>query len=111
LNRLFENASADLPERKCRFIGVFTNGFWYFIWKILTGESHPKARLTLFQYSRYNSEQVLRLLVCIMKLQLKRIDLNRTVFGIYRTTAFCNQHDHWGDNSRTVKENIETRFK
>jgi hypothetical protein len=31
---------------------------WYFIWKILTGESHPKARLTLFpQYSRYNSEQ------------------------------------------------------
>jgi hypothetical protein len=36
-----------------------------------------------------------------MKLQLKRIDFNRTVFGIYRTTAFCNQHDHWGD--RTVK--------
>jgi hypothetical protein len=41
-----------------------------------------------------------------MKLQLKRIDLNRTVFGIYRTTAFCNQHDHWGDSR--LKENIDT---
>jgi hypothetical protein len=53
------------------------------------------------------ASKVLKLLVCIMKLQLKRIDLDRTVFGIYRTTAFCNQHDHWGNNSRTVKENID----
>jgi hypothetical protein len=35
------------------------------------------------------------------EIAIKTVDLNRTVFGIYRTTAFVTSH--WGDNSRTVK--------
>jgi aryl-alcohol dehydrogenase-like predicted oxidoreductase len=46
-----------LLARKCGLTCVFTNGFWYFIWKILTGESHPKARLTLFRNTLDTTEQ------------------------------------------------------
>jgi aryl-alcohol dehydrogenase-like predicted oxidoreductase len=54
----------------------------YFIWKILTGESHPKARLTLFpQYSRYNSEQSIPRYRLYHEIAKKRIDLNRTVLA------------------------------
>jgi hypothetical protein len=77
----------SLPERKCGFIGVFTNGILFYL-ENSNGWITSKHAYFIPQYSRYNSEQVLKL-VCIMKLQLKRIDLDRTVFGIYRTT-FCN---------------------
>jgi hypothetical protein len=49
------------------------NGIWYFIWKILTGESH-QARLTLFpQYSRYSEQSTQASF--IMKLQLNGLTL------------------------------------
>jgi aryl-alcohol dehydrogenase-like predicted oxidoreductase len=57
LNRFFENASAEVCLRENVAYCVFTNGFWYFIWKILTGESHPKARLTLFRNTLDTTEQ------------------------------------------------------
>jgi hypothetical protein len=59
---------------------------WYFIWKILTGESHPKARLTLFSIQqRAKKLQATRMYHEIAI--IKRIDL-RTVFGIYRQQLF-----------------------
>jgi aryl-alcohol dehydrogenase-like predicted oxidoreductase len=48
LNRLFENASAEVCLRENVGLLRIHQWLWYFIWKILTGESHPKARLTLF---------------------------------------------------------------
>jgi hypothetical protein len=89
-----------LLARKCGFIGVFTNGILFYL-ENLTGESHQSTPYFIPQYSRYNSEQ--STLGCLYhEIAIKTVDLDRTVFGIYRTT-FCNQHDHWGDNSRTLK--------
>jgi hypothetical protein len=83
---------------------VFTNGFWYFIWKILTGESHPKARLTLFpQYSRYNSEQSTQATRLYHEIAIKN-GLTLTELSL----AFIEQQPFVtstiiGANSRTVK--------
>ena len=59
LNRLFENASAEVCLREnVGLLAYSPMAFGVLSGKFLTGESHPKARLSLFpQYSRYNSAQ------------------------------------------------------
>jgi hypothetical protein len=60
----FENASAEVCLRENVGFGVFTNGFWYFIWKILTGESHPStpyfipAILSIQQRAKYSATRM-----------------------------------------------------
>ena len=57
LNRLFENASAEVCLREnVGLLAYSPLAFGVLSGKFLTGESHPKARLSLFpQYSRYSS--------------------------------------------------------
>lgn len=59
LNRLFENGSAEIAIREnVGLLAYSPLAFGVLTGKFLTGESHPKARLTLFpQFSRYNSAQ------------------------------------------------------
>lgn len=59
LNRLFENASAEVCLREdVGLLAYSPLAFGVLSGKFLTGESHPKARLSLFpQYSRYSSAQ------------------------------------------------------
>jgi aryl-alcohol dehydrogenase-like predicted oxidoreductase len=69
----------------------------------IPGESHP-ARLTLFpQYSRYNSEQSTQATRLYHEIAIKN-GLTLTELSLaFIEHSLCNQHDHWGDNSRTVK--------
>ncbi|HSD06106.1 aldo/keto reductase [Flavobacterium sp.] len=57
LNRLFENASAEVCIREnVGLLAYSPLAFGVLSGKFLTGESHPNARLSLFpQYSRYSS--------------------------------------------------------
>jgi len=57
LNRLFENASAEVCLREnVGLLAYSPLAFGVLSGKFLTGESHPNARLTLFpQYARYSS--------------------------------------------------------
>jgi aryl-alcohol dehydrogenase-like predicted oxidoreductase len=59
LNRLFENASSEICAREnLGLLAYSPMGFGVLSGKFLSGERHPKARLSLFpQYSRYSSEQ------------------------------------------------------
>ena len=59
LNRLFENASAEICAREnVGLLAYSPLAFGVLSGKFLTGESHPNARLNLFpQYTRYNSPQ------------------------------------------------------
>jgi len=57
LNRLFENANAEICIREnVGLLAYSPMAFGVLSGKFLTGESHPNARLSLFpQYSRYSS--------------------------------------------------------
>ena len=57
LNRLFENASAEVCMREnVGLLAYSPMAFGVLSGKFLTGEPHPNARVNLFpQYSRYNS--------------------------------------------------------
>ena len=59
LNRLYENASAEIGIREnVGLLAYSPMAFGVLSGKFLTGESHPNARINLFpQFSRYNSEQ------------------------------------------------------
>jgi len=59
LNRLFENASAEVCLREnVGLLAYSPLAFGVLSGKFLTGESHPNARLSLFpQYARYSSAQ------------------------------------------------------
>ena len=59
LNRLFENASAEVCHREnVGLLAYSPMGFGVLSGKFLSGENHPHARINLFpQFSRYNSEQ------------------------------------------------------
>ncbi|TRX36668.1 aldo/keto reductase [Flavobacterium restrictum] len=59
LNRLFENGSSEVCLREnVGLLAYSPMAFGVLSGKFLTGESHPKARITLFpQFSRYNSPQ------------------------------------------------------
>lgn len=59
LNRLFENASAEVSIREnVGLLAYSPLAFGVLSGKFLTGESHPNSRLSLFpQYSRYSSTQ------------------------------------------------------
>ena len=59
LNRLFENASAEVCHREnVGLLAYSPMGFGVLSGKFLSGENHPHARINLFpQYSRYSSDQ------------------------------------------------------
>ena len=59
LNRLFENASAEICIREnVGLLAYSPMAFGVLSGKFLTGENHPNARIKLFpQFSRYNSAQ------------------------------------------------------
>lgn len=59
LNRLYENASAEIGIREnVGLLAYSPMAFGVLSGKFLTGEAHPNARINLFpQFSRYNSEQ------------------------------------------------------
>jgi len=59
LNRLFENASAEVCLREnVGLLAYSPLAFGVLSGKFLTGESHPNARLSLFpQYARYSSKK------------------------------------------------------
>ena len=59
LNRLFENASAEICIREnVDLLAYSPMAFGVLSGKFLTGENHPNARIKLFpQFSRYNSAQ------------------------------------------------------
>jgi hypothetical protein len=79
----------SLLARKCRLWRIHR---WHLVFYLENSNGWITSKAPYFIPNTLDTtaSKVLKPLVCIMKLQLKRIDLDRTVFGIYRTTAFCN---------------------
>jgi hypothetical protein len=82
----FENASAEVCLREM-WVTRIHHGFWYFIWKILT-VNHIQKHLLYSRNTLDTTSKVLKLLVCIMKLQLKRIDLTELSLAFIEQQPF-----------------------
>jgi hypothetical protein len=97
-----------LLARKCGLTCVFTNGFWYFIWKILT-ESHPKARLTLFRNTRYNSEQSTQATRLYHEIAIKNgLTLTELSLAFIEQQPFVTSTIIGATTVEQLKENIDT---
>lgn len=92
LNRSYEIGMAEVSMRD--HVGLLAYsplGFGVLSGKYFNNKIPKKSRLDLFpNYNRYSNEQAMFLATKYNELAKKHgINFNRTVFGIYRTSAFC----------------------
>ncbi|WP_367755915.1 aldo/keto reductase [Flavobacterium sp. WC2430] len=111
LNRLFENASAEVCAREnVGLLAYSPMGFGVLSGKFLTGEKHPKARLNLFpQYSRYSSEQCTQATKLYEEIAIKNgLSLTELSLAFVEQQPFLTSTIIGATTMEQLKENIDT---
>lgn len=111
LNRLFEVGSAEVSMREnVGLLAYSPLGFGVLSGKFLTGEHHPKARLSLFpQYSRYSSEQCTQATRLYQEIAVKHgLTLTELALGFVLQQPFVTSAIIGATTMKQLKENIAT---
>ena len=111
LNRLFENASAEVCLREnVGLLAYSPLAFGVLSGKFLTGESHPNARLSLFpQYSRYSSAQSTEATKLYQKVAQKHgLTLTELALAFVQQQPFVTSSIIGATTMEQLKENIAT---
>jgi aryl-alcohol dehydrogenase-like predicted oxidoreductase len=111
LNRLFENASSEICAREnVGLLAYSPMGFGVLSGKFLSGESHPKARLSLFpQYSRYSSEQATAATKLYQEIAHKNgLSLTELSLAFIEQKPFLTSTIIGATSLTQLKENIDT---
>ena len=111
LNRLFENASAEVCHREnVGLLAYSPLAFGVLSGKFLTGEPHPNARINLFpQYSRYNSAQSTEATKLYQGLAQKHgLTLTKLALAFVTQQPFLTSSIIGATTMEQLKENIDT---
>jgi aryl-alcohol dehydrogenase-like predicted oxidoreductase len=111
LNRLFENASAEVCLREnVGLLAYSPMAFGVLSGKFLTGEIHPNARLSLFpQYSRYNSAQCTEATRLYQEVAHKHgLSLTQLALAFIEQQPFLTSTIIGATTMEQLKENIDT---
>jgi aryl-alcohol dehydrogenase-like predicted oxidoreductase len=111
LNRLFENASAEVCLREnVGLLAYSPMAFGVLSGKFLTGESHPNARLSLFpQYSRYSSAQCAEATRLYQEVAHKHgLTLTQLALAFVEQQPFLTSTIIGATTMEQLKENIDT---
>ena len=111
LNRLFENASAEVCLREnVGLLAYSPLAFGVLSGKFLTGESHPNARLSLFpQYARYSSAQSTEATKLYQKVAHKHgLTLTQLALAFVQQQPFVTSSIIGATTMEQLKENIAT---
>jgi aryl-alcohol dehydrogenase-like predicted oxidoreductase len=111
LNRLFENASAEVCLREnVGLLAYSPLAFGVLSGKFLTGESHPKARLSLFpQYSRYSSAKSTEATKLYQEVAHKHgLTLTQLALAFVEQQSFVASTIIGATTMEQLKENIDT---
>jgi aryl-alcohol dehydrogenase-like predicted oxidoreductase len=111
LNRLFENASAEVCLRESVGLLAYSPlAFGVLSGKFLTGDSHPNARLSLFpQYSRYSSAKSTEATKLYQKVAHKHgLTLTQLALAFVQQQPFMTSSIIGATTMEQLKENIDT---
>ncbi|HEU4791583.1 MAG TPA: aldo/keto reductase, partial [Flavobacterium sp.] len=111
LNRLFENASAEVCLREnVGLLAYSPLAFGVLSGKFLTGESHPNARLSLFpQYSRYSSAKSTEATRLYQEVAHKHgLTLTQLALAFVQQQPFMTSSIIGATTMEQLKENIDT---
>ena len=111
LNRLFEVGSSEICIREnVGLLAYSPLAFGKLSGKFLTGESHPKARLSLYpQYSRYNSEQCTQATILYSEIAKKNgLTLTELALAFIEQQEFVTSTIIGATTLEQLKENIDT---
>ena len=111
LNRLFENASAEVCLREnVGLLAYSPMAFGVLSGKFLTGELHPNARINLFpQYSRYNSAQCTEATKLYQEVAHKHgLTLTQLALAFLAQQPFLTSSIIGATTMAQLKENINT---
>jgi len=111
LNRLFENASAEICIREnVGLLAYSPMAFGVLSGKFLTGESHPNARIKLFpQFARYNSAQSAEATRLYQEVAHKHgLTLTELSLAFVTQQAFVTSTIIGATTMKQLKENIAT---
>nr|WP_315253653.1 aldo/keto reductase [uncultured Flavobacterium sp.] len=111
LNRLFENASAEVCLREnVGLLAYSPLAFGVLSGKFLTGESHPNARLSLFpQYARYSSAQSTEAANLYQEIARKHgLTLTELALAFVQQQPFVTSSIIGATTIEQLKENIDT---
>jgi aryl-alcohol dehydrogenase-like predicted oxidoreductase len=111
LNRLFENASAEVCLREnVGLLAYSPLAFGVLSGKFLTGESHPNARLSLFpQYARYSSAQSTEATKLYQEIARKHgLTLTELALAFVQQQPFVTSSIIGATTMEQLKENIAT---
>nr|WP_315151600.1 aldo/keto reductase [uncultured Flavobacterium sp.] len=111
LNRLFENASAEVCLREnVGLLAYSPLAFGVLSGKFLTGESHPNARLSLFpQYARYSSAQSTEATKLYQEIARKHgLTLTEMALAFVQHQPFVTSSIIGATTMEQLKENIDT---
>lgn len=111
LNRLFENASAEVCLREnVGLLAYSPLAFGVLSGKFLTGESHPNARLSLFpQYTRYSSAKCAEATKLYQEIASKHgLTLTQLALAFVQQQPFVSSSIIGATTMEQLKENIAT---
>ncbi len=111
LNRLFENASAEICLREnVGLLAYSPMGFGVLSGKFLSGESHPNSRIKLFpQFARYNSAQSTEATRLYNEIAKKNgLTLTELSLAFVNQQAFVTSTIIGATTMEQLKENIAT---
>lgn len=111
LNRLFENASAEVcAHENVGLLAYSPMGFGVLSGKFLSGENHPKARLNLFpQYTRYSSAQCTEATKLYHDIAMKNdLSLTELSLAFIEQQPFLTSTIIGATTMEQLKENIDT---
>jgi aryl-alcohol dehydrogenase-like predicted oxidoreductase len=111
LNRLFENASAEVCLREnVGLLAYSPMAFGVLSGKFLTGEQHPNARLNLFpQYSRYSSAKSTEATKLYQEVAHKHgLTLSQLALAFVTQQPFVTSTIIGATTIEQLKENIDT---
>jgi aryl-alcohol dehydrogenase-like predicted oxidoreductase len=111
LNRLFENASAEVCLREnVGLLAYSPLAFGVLSGKFLTGESHPNARLSLFpQYARYSSAKCTEAVKLYQEIAHKHgLTLTELALAFVQQQSFVTSSIIGATTMEQLKENIAT---
>jgi aryl-alcohol dehydrogenase-like predicted oxidoreductase len=111
LNRLFENASAEVCLREnVGLLAYSPLAFGVLSGKFLTGEPHPNARLSLFpQYSRYSSAKCTEATKLYQEVAHKHgLTLTQLALAFVEQQPFVTSTIIGATTMEQLKENIDT---
>lgn len=111
LNRLYETGSAEIGYREnVGLLAYSPMAFGVLSGKFLTGEKHPKARISLFpQYSRYNSTKCTEATKLYQEIARKNgLSLTELSLAFIEQQPFVTSTIIGATTMEQLKENIDT---